>query len=70
MEDKRVTIVKGYFVSNNNSKNNVRLQTDDGSYLIRSLDSIWVWSAQITKLWVTEKFCEWPEWSLYGEEIV
>jgi len=50
-EDKRTVIVKGYFVTNN-TKSTIRLQTDDGSYLIRNLDSAWVWSSEITRVWV------------------
>lgn len=42
-DTKNVT-VRGYFVSNN-TKTTIRLQTNDGSYIVRSLDSTWVWSA-------------------------
>jgi hypothetical protein len=47
----KTVVVRGFFVSNN-TKNSIRLQTDDGSYIVRSLDSAWVWSAQIMKIWV------------------
>jgi hypothetical protein len=53
--DTKIEIVRGYFVSNN-TKNSIRLQTDDGSYFVRSLDSAWIWSSQIMKIWVPEKF--------------
>jgi hypothetical protein len=65
--DTKTKTVTGYFVSNN-TKNSIRLQTDDGSYVVRSLDSAWVWSSQVMKVWVPERFAEWPEWSLYAEE--
>jgi hypothetical protein len=64
--DKRSTIVKGYFVTNN-TKSTIRLQTEDGSYFIRSLEGAWIWSQQIIKIWVPERFVDWPEWSLYNE---
>ena len=66
--DKYVEKIKGYFVSNS-AKHSVRLQTDEGSYYVRSLDSTWVWAKEITRLWVPERFAEWPEWSLYPEEV-
>lgn len=65
--DTKTELVRGYFLSNN-TKNSIRLQTEDGSYIARSLDSVWVWSSQIMKIWVPERFAEWPEWSLYAEE--
>jgi hypothetical protein len=61
--------VKGYFVSNN-TKSTIRLQTEDGSYYIRSLEGGWIWSSCILKVWVPERFNEWPEWSLYSESGV
>jgi hypothetical protein len=67
LTDTRTQTIAGYFVSNN-TKNSIRLQTDDGSYVVRSLDSAWVWSAQVMKIWVPERFSEWPEWSLYAED--
>jgi hypothetical protein len=65
-EDQKSTTVKGYFITNN-TKSPIRLQTEDGSYLVRSLDSAWVWSSHVMKIWVPERFSEWPEWSLYSE---
>ena len=50
-EDKMITHVKGYFVSNN-TKSTIRLQTNDGSVYIRSIEGAWVWSDQITRIWV------------------
>ena len=67
-EDQKKITVKGYFVSNS-AKHSVRLQTEEGSYYVRSLDSVWVWASEITRLWVPERFAEWPEWSLYSEEV-
>jgi hypothetical protein len=65
-EDKRVMMIKGYFVSNN-SKSTIRLQTNDGSIFVRTLEGAWVWADEILKIWVPERFTEWPEWSLYSE---
>lgn len=42
-EHKRIMTVKGYFV-NNHSKSTIRIQTNDGSVFIRSLEGGWVWS--------------------------
>ena len=41
--DRRSIVMKGFFVSNN-TKNTIRLKTNDGSYIVRSIDSAWVWS--------------------------
>jgi hypothetical protein len=64
-DDKRAVIVKGYFISNN-TKSTIRVQTEDGSYFIRSLEGGWIWSSCILKVWVPERYNEWPEWSLYS----
>lgn len=66
-ENKKVMHVKGYFVTNN-SKQTIRLQTNDGSVYIRSLEGGWVWADEILRIWVPERFNEWPEWSLYTSE--
>ena len=42
-DHRRVMMVKGFFVSNN-SKQTIRLQTNDGSVFIRSLEGGWVWA--------------------------
>lgn len=65
-EDKRTTTVKGYFVSNN-TKSTIRIQTNEGSNFVRSLEGGWIWTDEILKVWVPERFNEWPEWSLYSE---
>lgn len=65
-EDKMTMTVKGYFV-NNNTKSTIRIQTNEGSGLIRSLEGGWIWADEILKVWVPERFNEWPEWSLYSE---
>jgi hypothetical protein len=68
-EDQKTVVVKGYFVTNN-TKSSIRLQTESGSYVVRNLDSSWVWASEIVKIWVPERFAEWPEWSLYSEEAI
>ena len=50
-ETKTVMTVKGYFVSNN-TKSTIRIQTNDGTLFIRSLEGGWIWSDEILKIWV------------------
>lgn len=66
-EDKRTTTLYGYFVSNS-TKSTIRLQTNEGSSYIRSLENGWVWADQILRVLVPERFYEWPEWSLYSQD--
>lgn len=47
--------VQGYFVSNN-TKSTIRIQTNDGTTFIRSLEGGWIWADQIIKIWVPERF--------------
>jgi hypothetical protein len=65
-DDKMTMKVKGYFISNN-TKSTIRLQTNDGSIFIRSQEGGWVWADQIIRIWVPDRFNEWPEWSLYSD---
>jgi hypothetical protein len=65
-DDKMTMNVKGYFISNN-TKSTIRLQTNDGSIFIRSQEGGWVWADQIIRIWVPDRFNEWPEWSLYSD---
>jgi hypothetical protein len=50
-DDSKTVKVRGYFVTNN-TKQTIRLQTEDGSYFVRNHENAWIWSAQITKVWV------------------
>lgn len=57
-------IIDGYFIKNN-SKDNIRIQTDDGCCYCRNGDGLFVWAKEIKRVWEAERSIDWPKWRLY-----
>lgn len=68
-ETAKTVKISGFFVTNN-TKSTIRVQTEEGSCIIRNLQSGWVWAKEIKRIFVPDKGYEWPEWNLYSEDVV
>ena len=66
-ETQQIEHVCGFYVYND-SRNLLRVQTDDGTQLVKISDHTWVWAKEILKVWECQRTEDWPKWSLYTME--
>ena len=67
MMNTKTETVTGFFIKND-TNSYIRIETDDGCTYCRNLESVWVWSKQIKRIWFSERFYDYPKWSLHEKK--